>query len=556
MYNSIGTIYEGGGRLTAKRTKKHRLLLQVVAIVLPLFLLMSAVICQQVYTSSVDSYLEALNADVQKHLDTAYWIFDINEDIKPNDELLEWYLYHLENDPAEMRTELTEEEQKRLTEAYDTYDVVRPDWVSIIPEDIRLIYTRYVLSIIHNGIQLIDNVLSNRYERIFIIDVTEGYQGMVILDSGKDGENMELGSYYDIDFKNHPAIQQLIDDSSLEYTFERTGAPPFGGSKYIGCKPIVAHGKTRAVIGIIYNWETLHNSLLHTMIKNMLISVVGILIVMTVLLIFLYHRAIRPVGKIEKALTEYTKDKSSAKIVAKMLEAYVGNEIGYLSDVISDLALEIDCYMQEVARSEKELYEARVQIMVSQINPHFMYNTLSSIAMLCEIDPDVAQEMTITFAKYLRENMDSLKQTKPVPFDKELEHLKKYLYIEKIRFDDRLNVEYDIQATDFELPQLSIQPLVENSVKHGIGKKEDGGTVTIATRETDTAFEVIISDDGVGFDVNAPQKDDGRSHIGMENIRKRLKDMCDADIIIESEIGKGTTSKVIIPKHKKEDMEQ
>jgi sensor histidine kinase YesM len=93
-------------------------------------------------------------------------------------------------------------------------------------------------------------------------------------------------------------------------------------------------------------------------------------------------------------------------------------------------------------------------------------------------------------------------------------------------------------------------------VKHGIGKKEDGGTVTIATRETDTAFEVIISDDGVGFDVNAPQKDDGRSHIGMENIRKRLKDMCDADIIIESEIGKGTTSKVIIPKHKKEDMEQ
>ena len=127
--------------------------------------------------------------------------------------------------------------------------------------------------------------------------------------------------------------------------------------------------------------------------------------------------------------------------------------------------------------------------MVSQIRPHFMYNALSSIAILCKLNPETAYDATITFSDYLRGNMDSLKQTAPVPFTQELEHLKKYLYIEKLRFADKLNIEYNIQVTDFVLPLLSVQPLVENAVKHGVGMKKKGGTVTISTRETDNAYE-------------------------------------------------------------------
>ena len=185
--------------------------------------------------------------------------------------------------------------------------------------------------------------------------------------------------------------------------------------------------------------------------------------------------------------------------------------------------------------------------MVSQIRPHFMYNALSSIAILCKLNPDTAYHATVAFSDYLRGNMDSLKQSAPVPFEKELEHLKKYLYIEKLRFDDQLNIEYDIQDTNFEIPLLSVQPLVENAVKHGVGMKEDGGTVRISTRETETAHEVIIEDDGVGFDVNE-QKNDGRSHIGMENTKKRLQDMCGGEVIIKSKPGEGTAAKIIIPK--------
>ena len=198
--------------------------------------------------------------------------------------------------------------------------------------------------------------------------------------------------------------------------------------------------------------------------------------------------------------------------------------------------------------TEKKLYEAQVSIMTSQIQPHFIYNALGSIAMLCKLDPETAQKATITFSKYLRGNMDSLRRTEPVPFEQELDHLKKYLYIEKLRFGELLNIEYDIRTTGFVLPQLSIQPLVENAVKHGVGMAEDGGTVTISSLETDTAFQVIIADNGVGFDPSAQPKNDGRSHIGMENTRRRIKEMCGGEITVVSEIGKGTTATVILPK--------
>ena len=215
--------------------------------------------------------------------------------------------------------------------------------------------------------------------------------------------------------------------------------------------------------------------------------------------------------------------------------------------LIGDLRLQ---YKEAIRHQQmqKELYEAKVSVMVSQIRPHFIYNALTSIAMMCEIDPGTAQEATVTFADYLRGNMDSLRQTNPVPFSTELDHLKKYLYIEKMRFADLLNIEYDIQTVDFQLPLLSIQPLVENAVKHGVGMKEDGGTVTIATKETDTAYEVIVSDDGVGFDPDAPKPDDGKTHIGMENTKKRLRDMCGAHVEITSAVGEGTTARVILPK--------
>ena len=202
----------------------------------------------------------------------------------------------------------------------------------------------------------------------------------------------------------------------------------------------------------------------------------------------------------------------------------------------------------EYEHMQKELYEARVAIMVSQIQPHFLYNSLTSIAMMCTKDPKRARTATINFADYLRGNMNSLKERNPVPFRQELAHLKKYLMLEEMRFGDMLHIEYDIQCDSFLIPRLSVQPLVENAVKHGVGMKEDGGTVTIASYETDDSYKVEVRDDGVGFDPSVP-KNDGRSHVGMENVRSRLKEMVNGSVTITSEIGKGTTAVITIPKN-------
>ena len=196
---------------------------------------------------------------------------------------------------------------------------------------------------------------------------------------------------------------------------------------------------------------------------------------------------------------------------------------------------------------QNEMLQMRVSIMVSQIQPHFLYNSLTSIAQLCEKNPSKAKKATIEFSDYLRRNMNSLKEKAPVSFESELKHLETYLSLEKMRFGDELNIEYDIQASDFLIPSLTVQPLVENAVKHGVGMKEDGGTVTIATREYDDRYEVIVSDDGVGFDTSK-KPNDGRTHVGMENVRNRLKTMCNATLNIESIVGIGTKATITIPK--------
>ena len=535
------------------KNKKRRLLFQITAIVLPLFLLLAVIICQQVYSNSVDSYLEAQNSFIEERIDLALQNISLLDDNKFDDNAQGWLIDYLEKDGAMVNESLTEAEEDKLRKYFVGEDAFTNEWFLALPEDIKQLYTREFYLVF---IRVIESaVLDSDYENLFFMDLTDGYQGLVLLDVKKNGKSLSTGDHYDIDIDKHPAIKQLIETNSDEIVFERNDNFPSSASNYIGCKPIVINGKVRAVIGITYNWDALHSSLHSTIIRTMIISVGGMLLVMGVIILLLYRRAVKPAEKIQKALIGYTADKDTEQIVEKMQEIKENNELGYLAGTVSDLAVEIETYTKQVAqiasereRAEKELYEAKVAVMTSQIQPHFMYNALTSIAMMCQIDPETAQEATVTFAKYLRGNMDSLKQTKPVPFEAELEHLKKYLYIEKLRFGKKLNVEYDIQATDFKLPMLSVQPLVENAVKHGVGMKKKGGTVTISTRETDSAFEVIISDNGVGFDTSAPKADDGRSHVGMENTRSRLKQMCGGEITIQSTVGEGTTATITLPK--------
>ncbi|MCR5367781.1 histidine kinase [Eubacterium sp.] len=201
---------------------------------------------------------------------------------------------------------------------------------------------------------------------------------------------------------------------------------------------------------------------------------------------------------------------------------------------------------------EKLRNQQRTKLMLSQINPHFMINSLGAIKELC--DSKEARVAVDQFARYLQGNMETLMRQDIISFKSELEHTKAYLALEQIRFEDALQIKYDITCSDFGISTLSLQPIVENAVRHGVrGSEKDVGTVIISTREFDDRYEIKVSDDGVGFDPgNIKPKNDGREHIGIQNVRDRLKAVCNAEMIIESTPGEGTDVSIIIPKREGE----
>ena len=201
----------------------------------------------------------------------------------------------------------------------------------------------------------------------------------------------------------------------------------------------------------------------------------------------------------------------------------------------------------DVLRHEKEETHLRISAMISQMQPHFLYNSLAVIAALCEEDPKLASEATNAFSNYLRENMDYADRSSPISFSEELSHIKTYVWLEKLRFPNKLNVEYDTEYTAFPVPALSIQPMVENAIKHGICKSRSGGTVRICSFETDQSYIATVCDDGTGFDVRKTI-DDGRQHLGIPNTRYRIREMVGGSLDIVSTPGKGTTVTVTIPK--------
>ena len=198
-----------------------------------------------------------------------------------------------------------------------------------------------------------------------------------------------------------------------------------------------------------------------------------------------------------------------------------------------------------LAETDRKLAESRISTMISQIQPHFIYNTLGTIEQLCMDEPESAASLVHNFSLYLRGNFTELNNPAPISISKEMEHVKNYVSIELVRFPD-IQVKYDLRASEFMIPALSVQPLVENAIKHGLMGLESGGCVEISTYETEKAYYVKVTDDGVGFDKNNVLKN--KKHIGISNIRGRIQVISHGTLTIESTVGIGTTALITIPK--------
>lgn len=217
---------------------------------------------------------------------------------------------------------------------------------------------------------------------------------------------------------------------------------------------------------------------------------------------------------------------------------------------VSSVLYYIWLHHQFVLEHEEDLKaQQRIQIMMSQIQPHFLYNTLSAIQVLCHTNPEKAADITEDFGSYLRQNLAFLNNSGLIPFQKELEHTKTYAEIEETRFPN-IRVTYDIQDSTFSLPALTLQPIVENAIRHGVRIREEG-VVTVSTRKEKEWHLLEIRDNGTGFDVNMLDTADD-SHIGLRNVRSRIESMCNGTLTVQSVIDEGTTVMIQIPDNSEE----
>jgi len=310
-----------------------------------------------------------------------------------------------------------------------------------------------------------------------------------------------------------------------------------GGKKYYaGYKN--EDGNTVVALVPEHDYHRERNSLLFDSVMFLLITVV----IITVVIYLVVGGLLRRVNYLVTGIGKIAEGNLDAKI-----EGSYNDEFDIIKDAVNSMAADIKTYMEEKLQTGRKLNESRISILLSQIQPHFLYNALAVISRLCDKDPAEAKKATINFSNYLRANMNLLERTEPIPFENELNHTIGFLNLEKAMYGEALKVIYDIQTKNFTLPALTMQPIVENAIKHGIGKKEGGGTVIISTKETDSGYLIIITDDGVGFE-QEKINDDGQQHIGINNVRLRLSAQCGGSLEIKSKSGTGTTAKIIIPK--------
>lgn len=210
----------------------------------------------------------------------------------------------------------------------------------------------------------------------------------------------------------------------------------------------------------------------------------------------------------------------------------------------------------KLEQQERLLLQARMEALQSQINPHFLFNTLNSVASLVRRDPDSAREMIVKLGNILRRLLR--KGDSFVPLREELEFLDDYLDIEVARFGrDKLRVEKELDPTSLDhlVPSMILQPLVENAIKHGLADKMEGGSIQIRSRCVANRVLIEVEDDGVGMSASGTSSSEGTG-IGMVNVSERLQVVYGdaAEITFQSQPGSGTLVRLMLPVLQAEEM--
>ena len=249
------------------------------------------------------------------------------------------------------------------------------------------------------------------------------------------------------------------------------------------------------------------------------------------------------------ALLVYLIPMSAAMIIHMFVSIEIFVVAGMALFALIMYSLILSDNVEQYMKQQQEIAHQRSSIMVLQMRPHFIYNSMMGIYYLCDQDPKKAKQVTLDFTTYLRKNFAAIASEDMIAFADELEHTRAYLAVEQAQFEDSLFVDFDTPFTSFRLPPLTLQPIVENAVVHGMRKSNAPIRVSVATRKTDTAIEIIVEDDGPGF----KPSDNNEPHIALNNIINRLEMMCGGTLTVSPRKSGGTTVKVTLPANKTEE---
>jgi sensor histidine kinase YesM len=413
------------------------------------------------------------------------------------------------------------------------------------------------------GVASIDITLDNFQKMVMETRILKSGYAFIINSDGKFIIHPKMGTEgFNTQADTLEGYRRMMNGETGYFTVEENGE-----SFYIAFSPISVTGWS---VGVTVNKDELLSSLrtlstqmeslkkkkknkIEVMSKQLLIIFAVIFTAVAAMVVFLsvFLTSVisRPVQKLAEEIVRTGASNLDAKI-----EGSYNDEFDKVKNAVNSMAAEIKTHMEGKLQAEKKLNESRIAIMFSQIQPHFLYTALAVISSLCDEDPAKEKKATINFSNYLRANMNLLERREPIPFENELNHTICFLNLEQAMYGEELNVIYNIETKNFKIPALTMQPIVENAVKHGIGKKEGGGTVAITTKETENGYQIIISDDGAGFDINkiangaAGDAVDGEQHIGIGNVSFRLSSQSGGALDIESKPGQGTTARIFIPK--------
>ena len=198
-----------------------------------------------------------------------------------------------------------------------------------------------------------------------------------------------------------------------------------------------------------------------------------------------------------------------------------------------------DQYLEQ----QKEVTRRELDILMLQMRPHYIHNTLMSIYYLCDSDPALAKQVCGDFAAYLQGSFTGLGGREPVSFAEELRHTKAYLAVEQARYSGQIEAVFDTPYTAFRLPALTLQPLVENAIRHGLDPERGVLHIRVGTRALDEGCEVLVEDDGAGFS-DAQES----NYPAIENIRTRLAFHCGGSLTLSAREGGGVRARVYLPR--------